>query len=37
MELWILLGGFVLGWLAYEYLSPWGTVRKLRDMEEKNE
>ena len=32
-----IIAGIVIGWLIWEYLTPWGTVAKLRDMEENNE
>ena len=33
----IILLGTVIGWIAYEYLTPWGTVAKLKEMEENDE
>lgn len=31
------LTAIVVGWVIYEYLSPWGTNAKLREMENKDE
>lgn len=33
----IILTGMVIGWIIWEYLTPWGTVAKLKDMEDRNE
>jgi len=33
----IIVGGMVIGWLIWEYLTPWGTNAKLKEMEDRNE
>jgi hypothetical protein len=33
----IIITAMVIGWLIYEYLTPWGTVAKLKEMEDRNE
>lgn len=35
--LFVIIAAMVVGWLIWEYLTPWGTVAKLKEMEERNE
>lgn len=33
----VILVSMVIGWLAYEYLTPWGTVAKQREQDGRND
>ena len=30
----IIIGSIMLGWFFYEYCTPWGTVAKMKEMED---